>query len=396
MQLVILVAFLGFITGCSFEEGPALPESSALKAYLDPKPEPNHYEVKLRWAIPETGPSWVVHRQEDDKSPVLLSTLAASANEYTDSNIVPGKKHKYQLGALTEGNYEDVAATSIMVPKDMEVKDRLVISRIEGVGRLFLSKTAHLVSEGKDAAISVDEIISENGVVESFSEGAQAPLGEAGRNGGLITIKARRGRGNLIVHARGENGGMGIPGANGVNGKKGQEGRYALGTHNSVDVVCGCGQRARELREAMKQGNIFAMFQFNAERARHRCISQPTDGSQGEAGTAGAPGSHGGKGGNSAKAFVEIEDPSQIQVDVFVIPGKGGTGGPGGIGGRGGPGGNPGSTSLDYYSNCREPQAGPPGQNAANGKPGLPGIDGTHEPFCLRLGNIKSPDCNKF
>jgi hypothetical protein len=396
MRFILLIAALGFVSGCSFEEAPELPGSSALKAYVDPKPEPNHYEVKLRWAIPESGPSWVIHRQEDGKSPVLLSTLPASANEYADSNVDPGKKYKYQLGALTEGNYQDVAATSIMVPKDMVVKDRQVISGVNGIGRLFLSSTARLVTEGKDAVIAVDEIISENGAIESFSEGAQAPNGQNGRNGGPITIKVKRGRGNLIVHARGEAGGAGVPGANGVNGRKGQAGGYALSTHHSVNVVCGCEHRARELRQAIKQGNFFAMLQFKGEQNRHRCITQPTDGHQGEAGTAGAPGSHGGRGGNSARVYVELEDPSQLQVNVFSIPGKGGVGGPGGVGGKGGPGGDPGSTALDFYSNCREPRPGAAGANGVNGKPGLNGVSGTDEPICLRLGSSKSPDCNKF
>lgn len=396
MQLIYLIAALGFIGGCSFEEGPVLPETSALKAYIEPKPEPNHYEVRLQWQIPETGPSWVVHRQEDDKSPVLLSTLTPSAHEYTDSNVVPGRKYKYQLGALTEGNYENVAATAITVPKDMALNERLVISEVIGIGRLFLSPAARLVSEGKDVVIAVDEIVSENGVVEPFSEGAQAPIGESGRNGGSITIKAKRGRGNFIIHARGEAGGAGIPGANGVNGKKGQAGRYALGTHEQVNVVCNCGHRSHELREAIQQGNFFARFQFMSEQMRHRCISEPTDGNQGEPGTAGAPGSHGGKGGNSARVYIELEDPSQMQVNVFVMPGKGGTGGLGGVAGKGGPGGDAGSTSLDFYSNCREPRPGPAGQNGVNGKQGLPGVSGTEEPFCLRLGGQKSPDCNKF
>jgi len=396
MQMIVLMAVLGIIAGCSFEEGPTLPESSALKAYVDPKPEPNHYEIKLRWAIPETGPSWVVHRQEDDKSPVLLSTLPASASEYVDSNVAPGRKYKYQLGAVTEGSYEDVAATSVTVPKDMVVKDRVVTSHINGIGRLFLSSTAKLVTDGKDTVIAVDEIISENGIVESFSEGTQAPNGVPGRNGGLITIKTKRGRGNLIVHARGETGGRGVPGTNGVNGKKGQAGRYALGTHETVNVVCNCGHRSHQLREAIKQGNIFAHFQFATERMRHRCISEPTDGSQGEPGTAGAPGAHGGKGGNSARVYIELEDPSQLTVNVFTLPGMGGAGGVGGIAGKGGPGGDPGSTSLDFYSNCREPRPGTPGQNGVNGKPGLPGIAGTEEPICLRLGGQKSPDCHKF
>ncbi len=396
MQLILLMAVLGFIPSCSFEEGPVLPESSALKAYIDPKPEPNHYEVKLRWAIPEAGPSWVVHRQEDDKSPVLLSTLSASAHEYVDSNVVPGKKYKYQLGALTEGSYEEVASTMVTVPKDMAVKEQVVISKVDGIGRLFLSSTARLTTEGKDTVIAVDEIISENGIIESFSEGTQAPIGESGRSGGNITIKAKRGRGNLIIHARGESGGVGIPGANGVNGKKGQAGGYGLGTHEVVNVVCNCGHRAHELREGMKQGNIFAHLHFQMERSRHRCITQPTDGQQGQPGTAGAPGSHGGKGGNSARVYVELEDPSQLQVNVFTIPGKSGAGGAGGIGGKGGPGGDPGSTSLDFFSNCREPRAGASGQGGVNGKPGLPGMTGTEEPICLRLGGQSSPDCHKF
>lgn len=396
MRFILLIAALGFVAGCSFEEAPELPGSSALKAYVDPKPEPNHYEVKLQWAVPETGPTWVVYREQEGSAPVTLATLPPTAHEYVDARVVSGTKYKYTLGASIDGGHSTVASTSLMIPKDMVVKDRQVLTANVSVGRLFLSREARLVTEGKDIAIAADEIISENGVVETFSDGATASVGASGRNGGYLSIKAKRGRGSLLVHARGENGAAGGPGSNGGNGMRGADGQYALSTHFPWNGGCGCGPRAHQLREEIRKGNGFARLFFDVERNNHRCIQQPGDGNTGQAGAPGNPGSPGGKGGNSARVYVEIVDATQLKVDVFLMPGKGGAGGAGGIGGRGGPGGNPGSSALDHYSNCRVAQAGRPGPNGTNGNPGLAGAAGMEEPICLRLGESKTPDCNKF
>jgi hypothetical protein len=189
----------------------------------------------------------------------------------------------------------------IIDPKDFVVDKMLPLttSQYLVVNRLIFSRDGRVVTNGNDLRIEAKEIISDDGVIEPFSEEDAAAPGQAGNEGGRITITAKYGRGTLYVFGRGQNGGPGVVGLMGRSGNPGKEGRIAIGTHEKVDVVCNCANKAHEIKNRIKNGNlfeqIFAHQEFMAQRMFHRCISEPSDGQPGE------QGGHGGRGGDGGR-----------------------------------------------------------------------------------------------
>ncbi len=373
---------------------PPTPEPS-FNADVEPQAEPNTYQVRLRWDATQPPSAWIIQREERNQWVKHLVTLEGRLKEYADQNVLPGETYRYVIGRMEPGNYVVMKEVTAKIPRDYEITGVSSDREIKGFNRLFFRAGSRIDMNGNGLQIEVNEVISDGGVVQSFPENQTAGYGAAGRSGGEIVVKAKTGKGTLFVYGRGENGGPGVPGKVGGPGKKGQAGRSGLATHETVNVVCNCGPRSRELREQARQGNPLAMFQYVVERNRHRCISQTGDGAPGEIGGPGGDGGAGGRGGDSGKVSVEISDPTLLQVKAHLVPGKGGTGGTPGEGGAGGAGGNPGDKDLDYYDVCRNGVPGPTGPQGPRGRSGSRGEDGKELGLCLKLGLVNIGDCDK-
>ena len=286
--------------------------------------------------------------------------------------------------------------------KDLVIQEptKFPSSRYLVVNRLIFAREGRLITQGADLKIEANEILSDEGVIEPFGTDGAALPGMPGRNGGNITIKAKSGRGTLYIYGRGQNGGPGTNGLSGVTGKPGKQGKYALGTHEKVDVVCNCGNIAHDLKYRIEHSGIFdvifAQQQFMMQRMMHRCISETGDGLPGEQGSGGNNGGNGGRGGDSARVYVELENASALQIKAYSNPGQGGAGGSGGQGGDGGRGGAPGDHNLDYFGNCRDAAQGPNGVRGDKGQPGRQGGSGNTLPMCIKLGTTTFGDCEKF
>jgi hypothetical protein len=72
------------------------------------------------------------------------------------------------------------------------------------VNRLFLTKGSQLETLGLNITIAVNEIISDDGIIESFPRNKEASAGQSGQSGGFLQIQAKRGSGKLHIFARGE------------------------------------------------------------------------------------------------------------------------------------------------------------------------------------------------
>lgn len=375
-------------------------KGNPFEAKVSELPEPNRYQVLLKWNSESKPKVWTIYREEEGASyPKELVSLDSQAKEFADVLVEPGKNYRYELREITESNTRAFGEARVTIPRDYEVKGTVVAPEKIAATRLFLHAGAKLVTEGRDLKIHVDQIHSNGGVIETFPQGKSAAPEKAGRPGGQIEIKATSGTGTLFVYGRGENGGSGINGKDGAQGSKGKEGHYALSTHEKVDVLCNCGQREKELWDTIQNGGVLEKFmafqQWHAERARHRCITQTGDGAPGADGLPGAPGTTGGIGGDASKIRVEITDAANIQVKAFAVQGKGAQGGEGGAGGPGGVGGDSGERNLDRFKVCRDASPGPFGQKGPAGARGKGGQDGASIAMCVKLGGAVFGDCSR-
>jgi hypothetical protein len=217
--------------------------------------------------------------------------------------------------------------------------------------------------------MSVQEIHSEGGIIETFLENQTAILGSDGRPAESISISANTGSGRLFVYSRGENGGKGISGKPGQEGSVGDDGTDA--EVGISDTVLGAlGDLSPLPRNAVRSEAKAKDLLF--------CKNSASDGATGGQGTPGGVGGTGGKGGDSAHVFVDITDNSKIQVDLFHLPGRGGAGGLGGPGGPGGLGGKPGNP--DPLELCTSGEPGERGANGPRGETGKTGEDGKEPP----------------
>jgi hypothetical protein len=408
--LIFFVLVLMMLSGCDATkkgnpEG-TVPDANVTKANLGAQvvalPEPHKYEVRIKWqktgGTPPRG--WFIRRLDKETGEERSAFREEQSTSFNDEWVQEGKTYHYTFGTIEDvGGSVVKAETEVTIPKDLEISGRMDLAQVSGFNRIFFRKNARLITEGQDFTLITNEIYSEDGAVVAIDEPKTAVASHNGRSAGSITVQAKTGSGTLYVVADGENGGSGLIGQTGRVGKKGKEGKIGLATHEIVNVVCNCEQVARDLKNKMQEGGIFSIIaraQWEAERQRHRCISQPTDGYPGDQGGQGTNGGNGGAGGDSAKVFIRIDDPSRLDVKVSAEPGKGGMYGLGGEGGAGWPGGDPGERVLDFFKICQEAKVGPPGPQGQRGLPGKVGADGKRNPVCLIFGDTKYGDCKGF
>ncbi len=268
---------------------------------------------------------------------------------------------------------------NLIVERQVPILPDLVISRSEkpltlsdlGIssgayyfGVIFFEKGSVLITEGAHIELFAERIFADQAVIESFSESfARTPSakGQAGINGGLISLKAKTGLGSLSILMRGTKGGKGfsqtIPAPdNQTPGTQGRAGEFQNTIPSSCESSCNTIQE---------------------------CSLAPGDGLQGPKGFMGLPGGDGFAGGASGSLYVEISETlGPMEVFVSQVPGEGGEGGDGGPGGRGGPGGPPGN--MDKYGACK---SNPPAKYGPFGPSGDPGLSGKMGPEGLKQEN---------
>jgi hypothetical protein len=178
---------------------------------------------------------------------------------------------------------------------------------------LIIRSGGALYTSDKSIAISVKDLVGENGKLGTFPVESTAPANTIGRSGGHINIKVKNIYGHINFELRGENGGV----QKEIPPKK---------SDRPVTPI--------HLNGQCNQDNI--------ENKNGRCV-----GKKGISGEKGYPGLQGMEGGNSGSLELTVNSMSKAIVSLLYFPGKGGRGGEGGEGQDGGIGGI-GST-VKYY-----------------------------------------------
>lgn len=236
---------------------------------------------------------------------------------------------------------EDLKTTSELKPLKTKMNLR----------KLTFTRGSVLYTMGADTEIEVEELISENGRIETFPEGARAGSGQNGRSGGHIYMRAERAQGSLTVILRGEGGGHGMNGKAPDDSLRGADGPDVTGGCNSI------GDRP----------------------------PRPVHVSSGHRGLKGYTGEKGGSGGNSGVLSMVLDD-RLLRVTVLREPGAGGQGGVGGLGGLGG---NPGriKTHCDTVGKAKTPEE----LRGDSGDIGETGASGIVQEYCI--ASNRSTEC---
>ena len=341
---------------------------------------------------------FILYRKDKTDALKVVAELDSTANHFEDKSVVAGVSYRYFLATGSDDAPNIALSVTIIVPKDYVVSGENTVRELRGFNRLVLVRGGVLRTLGQDLSIEVNEIISDGGVISTFSENAKAPLGQSGRAGGSVRIVARRGSGQLVVQASGESGGDGRDGENGpagTTGGPGQPGDWGMNPtlYTSLD-----GNYLDSFARSMRQ---FPRPPKDSEWKRalngipfYVCARPPTAGETGGNGGPAQDGGSGGAGGDSGKVYVQILEDSEIQVRAsgeVGLPGLGGRPGKGGLPGNGGPPGQ-----QDQGHSCAPAQTGPTGQGGLEGRQGIPGTSGTRQPFCIKIWSRSYYDCDKF
>jgi hypothetical protein len=386
----LLVAFI-FITGCQGND----PDSFTVT--VEALTQPNQYQTHFKWNVNnDDGDHWIIQRQSDNAALSNVGTVSHDTHDFVDTTVVAGTTYHYGLASDDSDPATVKKSLDITIPRDLSIAGTTSLASVSGIGRLMIPKGSKIITSGKDLEISVDQIISTGGSVETFPNGQTAAANTAGRPGGQIKIHARTGTGSLTVVARGENGGpSSVVGPRGATGYPGGQGLNAICGFKDNDAACGMNPSDYgQLQQKCNQGGIFGAL-YCQILGRFYCKMQPGNGGQGSQGQHGGVGGPGVSGGDSGNMLIEIADNQNIQVTPVSIPGAGGLGGPGGPGGYGGNSGPPGN--RDPLGICRGfGHWGLPGALGPTGPQGPSGSPGANGATCLRFGANSSGDCSKF
>jgi hypothetical protein len=381
MMLFVLLNCAVKVTPKSNNSEPAEPQANSLEGLLKPQLsltglEPHKYIANISWAAVSGTVSIVLDSQivfqaqgnyvqrysfemsenTQYKIAIYLQTKPGSSQSFLTSHVEGILVKEWRFTSP-----QDLVISEVIHPHSVQQPCRQIELRRK---RIFIPKHTDpggpFETKGCDLVLDAEELIIDDGLLETFRDSFKAPKDQAGRNGGTITIKAKRAIGHLRVQLRGENGGDGsdgkpfeTPASQGVSGKKGES--VCVPSANSpVPTHC-------------------------------FCHSKPTDGQPGANGQNGRQGLPGKRGGDSGLLKIEIAEPSpDFFVTVIKEPGKPGAPGAGGPGQEGGPGGF--AAPPDNARRCPLTKPGPKGINGIAGPIGEIESPGKEQLECISVG----------
>ncbi len=293
---------------------------------------------------------------------------------------------------------------------DANKSENLEFIKIDA-NRLFLSQNFALITNSYNLEITVNEIHSTLGLIQSLpaliaERPPTADFGQAGRSAGSLSITAKKLFGNLHITMRGEHGGKGLQGPE--TGGRGPSGSQAgAGVNNCESGCVRCTQEDLKMNkqnptEFFKYITVKTQDSHDVVIQRCNCDSYGSRGGDGGRGLAGAKGLQGMPGGDAGKVRILIEEivkaentdlqtPGEqelIPVSIEQIPGLGGEGGAGGPGQLGGTGGG----------RSNEACSGDPGNEGPRGSPGPSGdtgFMGKSGQKCIYIGSENVNECQQ-
>jgi len=118
------------------------------------------------------------------------------------------------------------------------------------VSELELKGGARIITNGTTFRVVADRIVSEEGAIESFTDGSARSLpDETAKAGGVVIINATTMSGNLRVRLPGQDGAPGMQGRNGAPGAAGASGQ------NAADHLFDCARGGGDGRPGGRGGD---------------------------------------------------------------------------------------------------------------------------------------------
>ena len=352
-------------------------------------PQANQYQINLRWAPVLLKDSegedrtWILLKKQNDEEVIPFQTLIEGQTESSDTKVQAGMTYIYSLGFLIGSHFVEKATLKATVPVDLVVSTIIQANNISTYRRIFLTKSGVIETQGVRTQITADELISDDGIIRTFSESYRVELGSNGQEADILVIQVNKAAGKLTIEAKGQVGGGGVTGmtgAKGVTGRPGAQWELVKPTKDSIVANILTDQHFPPLAPEWHLAYL--------------CVNP--NGHNGDLGLPGYPGLQGGlggKGGNTPKVYLQVTEGSELDLSIETKPGRGGNAGEGGEGGEGGDGG-PGS--WDPHHICPEPSAGPKGVQGSKGPIGNAGPDGKISPICKKIQGQEEGDCAAF
>lgn len=243
------------------DKSEAIPfKPSSVQYKIVPLDVPNSYAIDLSWSKTDM---LVFLREYPDKTFAKID----KSIQFHRFPVKGGTNSKIEIESRENeaGSLMDHLTLEIAIPADLVINKTYSLSGDlkKECGRLFFRPGAIRQLYNFNLELNCEELISENGQIETFPENMSATKkGADGRDGGTAKLHFQKARGNISIYLKGENG------ANGRNGLLGFQ-----------------------TREVHFKG----------------CRSQ-----------------NGGKGGSTGSVYIEVEQPSQLIVRSTLTPGEGG------------------------------------------------------------------------
>ncbi len=199
-------------------------------------PEPNKYLVEIEWPKNLGGVKIL------SNSEVIFET-SGKITRFED-HVDGGRLINYEIQQLAvDKSVLTQVKNKTQIPLDLVFSGKTSLAdnlKFTG-GRLFLLSSAVIQTTAFSMNIEVDEIISEDAVIETYPANQKQTYEKSGASAGNIIIKAKTASGNLSVFMRGVSGGDGRGSmcvinfkmlCNGSNGGTGGDGGYFSLTFN--------------------------------------------------------------------------------------------------------------------------------------------------------------------
>lgn len=271
--------------------------------------------VKVLLLLSFLGLAACIHVEDIDQPPQEAPNLYATniGNIIVDTEI-----YIFNGEILNKEAYEKLQSLPRPLTPDNEDKETVEIA----FQSLTLKKGGVIYTMGERVRLKVHHLISEGGSIATFPKDQTAAPQENGRSGGFVYLHLDKAEGELFISLRGENGGIGKPGAEPDQSLRGKDGIAVFGR---------CGEDAYV--------------------------------TEGKKGLQGYPGGQGMNGGDSGNFELQISDQNKFKYRLEKVPGQGGIGGEGGRGGEGG-------ITPNLCGMGRAPIEGDRGKRGVKGKDG--------------------------
>jgi hypothetical protein len=342
----------------------ANPNESHFQWKLEDTGKPYYYRWTLKWD--QSASDNILHlfiNGEEADQTAITSPLHLDLPAARDTQI--------ELKAENaDRKWGTVWSQTITTPEDLYITDFIKLDKPKTikVQRLFFGEKGKILTMGHALKIEVQRLYSQGGVIETFSEGTKAIVGD-GRTPSPITLDAIDASGELSFHLRGESG---------ADGKNGEQ--WTTKQNNAP---------------AAAEGKVHCSYfplGGNTGQLHKVCLCEilPHKGNDGPKGQPGHPGENGGKGGDSGNLSITLKNASKNFLPIGIA--SQGFGGAKGLGGPGQEGGAPSPAGKVVippggYNQCRIAPDGVPMGPGEKGRDGVDGANGIKTNYCVSISS---------